>query len=112
MINTGESILQSEFQQFSKSNTFLNDNNWFCFQNFWVMIPKMYWIKQVIIILDEKDKEKVTETVNIDQFKSKFSELYYASLTELTSELDMESQQQQNQQTIKIIQDFLSIYMV
>ena len=50
MLNNGNSILQSEFLDFTKSQipNYKSETNWFCFDEFWTMIPKMYWIQKVI----------------------------------------------------------------
>ena len=79
-----ESILQSEFKDYveSQNSNFKSKMNWFSFDEFWTMYPKMYWIKKIIMILDESENE-----VNKDEFKAKFNELYYVNLAELSLEL-------------------------
>ena len=73
LLNNGESILQSEFKDYveSQNSNFKSKMNWFCFDEFRTMYPKMYWIKKMIMILEESEK-----MVNKDEFKVKFNELY------------------------------------
>ena len=42
LLNNGESILQSEFKQYTESNNsnFKSKMNWFCFDEFWTMYPQ------------------------------------------------------------------------
>ena len=93
LLNNGESILQSEFTEYteSKDSNFNSKMNWFCFDEFWTLYPKMYWIKNTIMLIDEKE-----QTLNNDEFKIKFNELYYASLEELSRALSDNNDQQGN----------------